>query len=302
MIVIDRSVVTCPDVLDLKDPTSIGAKETARAKEYFDDPDNTKAPDYKAYSHDRVKLALMELFNAKCAYCEAKVIQARDIEHFRPKGRIDPGTGSPYITPGYAWLAATWDNLLLSCPDCNQSRRKLARDEEGGWTFEKESTGKLDQFPLTDESARVRDYDVPLSSEAPLLLNPCVDKPKQHLRFDKEGQIIARQLNFRISEMAEVSIIVYALARTTLNEARKAVYLDMLHCWDALVFVDRMLNAAPASARADIRRQFAVNESRLNSFVEDGAEFSAMTRQLSRRWFRQELPEMRARLDAKYPP
>lgn len=60
------------------------------------------------YSRDSVKLALINLFEGKCAYCESKVnaVAARDIEHYRPKGQIDPGSGEEVIKPGYYWLAA----------------------------------------------------------------------------------------------------------------------------------------------------------------------------------------------------
>lgn len=304
MIAIDRARVQRPAVLDLDDPTSKGAKETVTSKAYFDNPATAKKPKYEAYSHDTVKTALLELFRSKCAYCEVSVLQARDIEHFRPKGRIDPGQGRPEITPGYTWLAADWDNLLLSCPDCNQRKRKLVRDDRGEWTFEEEASGKLDQFPLSDPDKHVRDYDLDAEKQEKdfrLLLNPCLDKPHKHLRFDDQGQVIARQLNGEISEKAEVSIIVFALARTTLNEARKATYLRMVRIMDSLRFIDRMLANATAADADLIRSRFDAKEKELTEFLEEGSQYSAMAKHLSRRWFRTEIPQLRGRLDAKFP-
>lgn len=61
----------------------------------------------------------------KCCYCELREQNKRnDVEHFRPKGRADRAPGSKDIH-GYWWLAYTWENLLFSCRNCNQSPAKL---------------------------------------------------------------------------------------------------------------------------------------------------------------------------------
>ena len=55
------------------------------------------------------------MFHGKCAYCESKLTHVTygDIEHFRPKGN-----------PHYRHLTFNWDNLLLSCPICNDAAHK----------------------------------------------------------------------------------------------------------------------------------------------------------------------------------
>ena len=102
------------------------------------------------YKHPQVRMALERLFHDKCAYCEWQLTGGADwdIEHFRPKGRVAEREDHP----GYYWLAYTWWNLYPSCAHCNQKRKDKAR-----WAdpVELPAAGKLDQFPLHDESTRV---------------------------------------------------------------------------------------------------------------------------------------------------
>lgn len=65
------------------------------------------------YGHDDVRDGLDAMFSGKCAYCESDigVVAAPHIEHFRPKHR-------------YIGLTFTWENLLLSCPRCNDGAHK----------------------------------------------------------------------------------------------------------------------------------------------------------------------------------
>lgn len=65
------------------------------------------------YGHDTIKNALGTMFSNKCAYCESaiEVVASPHIEHFRPKQR-------------YVSLTYVWENLLLSCPKCNDGGHK----------------------------------------------------------------------------------------------------------------------------------------------------------------------------------
>ncbi|NJK31730.1 MAG: hypothetical protein HC927_04535 [Deltaproteobacteria bacterium] len=129
-------------------------------------------------------------FWGKCAYCELRIrsSQPGDIEHFRPKGRItDEQTGEPikgrggYDHPGYYWLAYDWRNLLLSCESCNRPNTRSADGRR---------IGKWDHFPLADESKRA---EAPggEAEEEPLLINPLVEDPGEHLAVTKEGVLFA---------------------------------------------------------------------------------------------------------------
>jgi len=141
------------------------------------------------YKHDDVRQALHQLFGRKCVFCESSLLgsQPGDIEHYRPKGKasvIDPVTGAhTQASDGYPWLAASWNNLLLSCADCNRPRRQA--DGEGAVRV----LGKGCLFPLP---AGQQHADTPwgVLKEKALLLNPRRDDPDQHLLFTDEGGIV----------------------------------------------------------------------------------------------------------------
>jgi hypothetical protein len=67
--------------------------------------------------------------------------------------------------------------------------------------------------------------------EKPLLLNPCVDTPEDHLEFpvqdqDRRGIVQAKRgAGKRPSRRGEVSIEIYALNRSGLVEERKSKFL-----------------------------------------------------------------------------
>lgn len=97
------------------------------------------------YQHDEIKNTLVAMFHGKCAYCETNITHVTygDIEHFRPKS-----------DPLYTHLIFEWENLLLSCPICNNP------------------THKGTKFPLD-------------ASGNPLLIDPTdgVTDPTTHLEF-----------------------------------------------------------------------------------------------------------------------
>ncbi len=163
------------------------------------------------YGHVEVRAALESVFSHKCAYCESEATATGpwDVEHFRPKGRVAESTGHP----GYYWLAYTWENLYLSCPYCNQRRTDKPTTED---RTARPPKGKLDQFPLRDESTRASLPGADLAVEDRLLLDPCHDDPEQHLAVDAKGTLVALQG----SDMATATIEVCHLNRRRLRIAR----------------------------------------------------------------------------------
>lgn len=178
---------------------------------------------FKRYRNDDVKRALLDLFQGKCAYCEKRfaATQPMDVEHFRPKGEIrkwpvtSDGKVEVIASPGYYWLAASWDNLLPSCIDCNRGREQV--DARHGRS---ETLGKQNFFPVEDESKRQFFHSEP-TDEIPLLLDPCSDHPEDHLQFTRDGIVV------RKSEKGECSIQVYGLNRRFLVEERRALQLRL---------------------------------------------------------------------------
>lgn len=120
------------------------------------------------YGDTRVRELLRRDFSNRCAYCESHLDFATSyppVEHYRPKAGYKDGNSSTLKRPGYWWLAYEWDNLLLSCQVCNSQ--------------------KGNHFPLADESKRnIRGQDI--TQEDPLILNPIVDDPKEHIGFKCE--------------------------------------------------------------------------------------------------------------------
>jgi uncharacterized protein (TIGR02646 family) len=125
------------------------------------------------YGHASVKEALSDAQHGKCAWCERSVAGGGgsfgDVEHYRPKGRVSQQVGRVGNTPGYYWLAYSWENLLLSCQHCNQRYKK-------------------DLFPLANPAKRARVHDAVVTDELPLLLDPAKegDDPRRHIVFRDE--------------------------------------------------------------------------------------------------------------------
>ena len=72
----------------------------------------------------------------KWGYCEVNVVAVDpfkgDVEHYRPKCRVDrlvvepDGTVKvePLFTSGYHWLAYSWSNYILTCNRCNSAHKR----------------------------------------------------------------------------------------------------------------------------------------------------------------------------------
>jgi hypothetical protein len=232
MIFIDKTKIPVPKVLT--DPKGKGVKEITEAIAHFTSSQKNKTFHFKAYGDKTVKKALTKLFNGKCAYCENKIvaITTGDIEHFRPKLQVKL-PDNKFQKPGYFWLAADWDNLLLACNNCNRTTTQELID--GGEL----TMGKLDQFPLTSEKKRCREFEadgakykkkIKADEDARLLINPCIDDPELHLEYQDNGVPKPKLLaaTGKPSRKAEKSIEVFGLFRKPLVEERQELIKDIL--------------------------------------------------------------------------
>jgi uncharacterized protein (TIGR02646 family) len=115
---------------------------------------------------------LQKLFLRKCAYCESRINQAySNIDRFRPlfgakrdANRIDQAH--------YCWLVAEWENLYLCCPQC--------------------STYKGSLFPIQGASWFGRALGQLRREEDAQLIDPCWDRPEQHLEILYDGVLRGR--------------------------------------------------------------------------------------------------------------
>jgi uncharacterized protein (TIGR02646 family) len=119
------------------------------------------------YNDATVKARLRADQYGKCCYCESLFTATSygDVEHFRPKAGYQQVWEGPLRKPGYYWLAYDWNNLFFSCQLCNQ-------DYKGNY------------FPLANHAtARAKTHHDDIAQEQPLLLNPALDTPSNHLTF-----------------------------------------------------------------------------------------------------------------------
>jgi uncharacterized protein (TIGR02646 family) len=195
-------------------------RELQKAEEHYDSGSTEPFKRFNIYRSEDVKVQLEKLFYGKCAYCESdyKTSGEINVEHFRPKGRIDLVNGRRLI-PGYWWLAAKWSNLLPSCRNCNI----VHNYDIGGMT---ESLGKGNFFPLPVND-NLRHVPVRGSErfELPLLINPSEEDPQKFIYFensiiDKYSIVKARDTDEHIRLKGEASKKYYALNRPPLVKTR----------------------------------------------------------------------------------
>jgi uncharacterized protein (TIGR02646 family) len=195
------------------------------------DDDQYKPPEAKA----RLK---REQFG-KCAFCEARFMDTAggDVEHFRPKKRHDgyvPMTA--HLTNlGYFQLMYQWENLLWSCKECNESFKKNYFDMMPDMTTPPPSA--QDFKDLVDFCAALSEwgkYEAPKHQswndksveEKPVLINPLLEDPRQHINFDSEsGMAVGGKLDddnqlIHLSDRGGKNILVLGLNRPELVFSR----------------------------------------------------------------------------------
>lgn len=192
MIFIDRQAVQPP--LQLREFHERTLKEFGEIYKLGDVSRVQRRPDFQMPSSltGEVRERLGLLFHRNCAYCERA---ARNIDHFRPKWRasrldrrIDP--------EHYWWLYGDWRNLYLACHDCNSR--------------------KANAFPIDGPPAAPLTFGRDLDNELPLLVDPCVDRPEEHLSFGLNGVVVPR------TRKGEVTIQLFELNNPYLVKARAA--------------------------------------------------------------------------------
>lgn len=218
MIKVDRNASGIPDSLHAVG--GAGDRERARARRHYM-TGKKESFNFSAYKGDDVVTTLKSAFNGKCAYCESKILHVAppDIEHFRPKGEVTEDD----THPGYWWLAADWENLLLSCRDCNASRyHTVLEAKSGSLTGTVLLAGKHCSFPVNGTYRAMSHADNYLD-EDPLLIDPTIKDPQNHLTWTLEhGSALAapRSPDNIVDVYGDTSVKGYALNRSELVQAR----------------------------------------------------------------------------------
>ena len=270
MIRIDRSTVDPPK--DLCEEKSAGLKEYEKASIYYQGQEwQKKAFPFKAYKSPSVREALDKLFRGKCAYCESPLpTQPPEIEHWRPKGATYEGNALK--PPGYWWLAAKWENLLISCIDCNRERSYVVNGTPV-------KLGKACKFPLAPGSPHASKPGEE-SLEQPLLIDPCREDPSQYLKFMGNGMVTPQEdASGQPCGKGLQSIEVYGLKRETLvRERKRQAELIKLQMSQMLERIGRLERGEvdPAAGKADLKEQLKL----LSRFVEDDQPYLGLAHQL----------------------
>lgn len=259
----------------LTDPHGRWCQETNAAIAHYTNG-RQGAFNFMLYNHQQVKDELRKVF-PKCAYCESSygAVADGDVEHFRPKGRIaekDPQT------PGYYWLANDWDNLFLACQHCNQRRKHILHGE-----LQAQGYGKLDQFPLAEESHRLKDHlELVIEHEERerLLINPCLDDPNVHLAYEEsEGVVVP------LTAKGAKSVEVYVLQRRLLVNERK---MQMLKLYDQMACLKRELERLNRNLEDEEQMAaFKIEFRRMMDFADAKSNYAGMSRYFIRKFLLQ---------------
>ena len=138
-----------------KDFTEIPATliDKTRKKHFENNKDAKKYTSKTAYKTKDVQTKLSEIYHNKCAYCEKNIDDTdKHIDHYRPKSK-------------YFWLAFSWDNLLLSCGQCNRDNKKDKFEIEGA----KQEYENYKLYSLGELQNIIKKLD---EKEKPLIVNP----------------------------------------------------------------------------------------------------------------------------------
>ncbi len=212
MIYIDRNSIPFPEILNSKEVEI--AKE--RLTEFYSKSQNSRSqqkysrPFEIEVSRD-IKESLRNLFKNKCAYCESTISEAigiGDIDHFRPKSNAR-GLENDFSKDHYWWLTYEWKNLYYSCPNCNRYKST--------W------------FPV--EGARPKPLtliDKIQNEEQALLIDPCLDRPEDHLVYNENGYV-----NY-LSHKGNVTIEILKLNRIELVKQRFESLKQLQRDWELL--------------------------------------------------------------------
>ncbi|MFH6984916.1 HNH endonuclease [Marinoscillum luteum] len=162
----------------------------------------------------------------KCYYCESAVehVAKLQVEHYRPKAKVDDIDNNNTPHHGYYWLGLEWSNLLLACPNCNgkdaKGNRFPLRDFNNRATVINPIGGV--QPNLTIDRTHCLSTCENLNSEEPLLINPENTDPSIHLSFNNQGQIMG------ITDEGRTSVVIFKLDRDPLFAARQGKINDII--------------------------------------------------------------------------
>lgn len=210
MIYVERNIIPVPEVFYSKE-VEIAKK---RLEEFYLKSKESKSQQkytqpFEKELRNNFFEALREVFKGKCAYCESVITletSRSEYDHFRPKGGAR-GLDKEFSTDHYWWLTYDWNNIYLSCTLCNQYKSTWFPVE-----------GK--RIPLNTPYKKV------IYHEKALLVDPCIDKPEEHLIYNEEGEV-----DF-LTPKGKITIEIIKLNRIELVSARKKIIQELKREWE----------------------------------------------------------------------
>jgi len=239
-----------------------------------------------------IKRVYMELQGFKCGFCERRLEKSRygnvehDVEHFRPKGRVDAwptaaitdDRGLAYdfdlgeaAANGYFLLAYNRENYLISCKTCNTALKR-------------------NFFPIAGNNERPGTQPRDMRGEKPFLIYPlgAVDEdPEDLIEFDGVLPVPIGTRGHK-RRRAQVTIDFFALdRREVLLEERAETILALhlaLHARNAaeegtraigLHMVDRLTSphAPHAGCARSFRRRFDADQAGANDIADAALDY-----------------------------
>jgi len=170
-----------------------------KINKYIENNLKSKKNDFRGFHFIKRYLVneLKIIYKNKCAYCESKLYENIDIEHYRPKSK-------------YYWLTYEWSNIFPVCRACNR-HKGIKFDIEGEEVIEPQKD--REEWKANSKS---------FLDEKPLLLHPEIDYPKEHLSFTNDGYIHSND------NRGKYTIETYNLNRESLVVRRKDVIDNFL--------------------------------------------------------------------------
>ncbi len=207
------------------------------------------------YHSPMVKATLLERQHNKCCFSEAKFVgDFPHVEHFRPKGRVDIEETKERLYPGYYWLANSWLNLFLCKQVINVSYKK-------------------NYFPLLNEANRNRSHH-DANIEAPLLLDPAVDEPRDHIKFHMDEPV-------HLSVRGKATIDLLALRDEPFSSARKRLLKNLYRIKETTEFAIDLLKKLGEDHNHPTVQE---NLETLKEAMQPHAEFSSMVKDFLKDW------------------
>ncbi|EJQ32368.1 TIGR02646 family protein [Bacillus toyonensis] len=199
-----------------------------------------------------LKLALEDVFQGKCAYCESIIKNVNSygrINHYRPsKGAYF----NEYYSPDhYWWLKYEWSNLYYVCPLCNSKKHK--------------------KFPILGKPAPIGAVGSELLSEDPLILDPCSDIPENHLIYNENGEVHSK------TRKGQYTISLLGLNREQLVDERKHSLQRFKNNCDTFI----MLLGSNLNKNEEL---FWNSYKNLLKEVDSSSEYCGIKRQFLREW------------------